>query len=199
MSAAFDRPFAFGELPPSLATSVSTASRAPLATLPLADVQLDARGRVLVADLVRAARRADSDSARLLVVTSVDLAVPECASLFGFTDRRRGVAVVSTARLEDQDSARASARLGNVIAHEAGHLDGLAHCESDRCLMHTASTVEELDRRPEARCGRCPRAGMFRRRVLAAAALVGLVGASVLTLDTLGTALLGPSLELPFT
>jgi hypothetical protein len=93
----------------------------------------------------------------LLLVTSRDLALRGCLSLFGYADRRRGVAVVSTFRLSGDGEDRLAARLTNVIAHERGHLDGLRHCRAEGCVMHPVQSVRDLDARPVERCARCRR------------------------------------------
>jgi hypothetical protein len=93
---------------------------------------------------------------RLLVLTDRDLLIPEVESLFGFSDWRRQVAIVSTVRLASPDAAQWRHRVANAIAHEAGHLDGLQHCPHV-CLMRPASGAIELDTRPDTACGRCPR------------------------------------------
>jgi hypothetical protein len=157
---------------------------------------------VSVSELLAAAGRVAGTGGRMLVLTSCDLRIPECETLIGFADRRRQVAVVSTARLNERDvpsMERTARRVGNAIAHEAGHLDGLAHCGVPGCLMHPITTAEEIDARADGACGRCPHTGMARRRILAATAFLGIVGTGVLSLDRVGTALFGSDLVIPFT
>jgi hypothetical protein len=120
-----------------------------LCSCPRLPPMLDASGRVPARRLVR-------ENPQTLILTSSDLAVPGCNSAFGFADRRRQAAVVSTARLGGPGSP-ARERLAKVIAHERGHLRGLSHCRAQGCVMRPARTVEDLDTRGLAPCGCCPR------------------------------------------
>lgn len=116
---------------------------------------------------------------RLLLVTERDLTLPWCESLFGYADRGRGVAVVSTFRLRGGDEARTAARLAKVIEHERGHLDGLGHCRMKGCVMAPAGRVEDVDARGLQRCERCrrPRAS-WKAKAAAVAVCVLMVAAA---------------------
>jgi len=117
----------------------------------------------------------------VIAVTAHPLATRECASLMGFSDRRRGVAVVSLAGLDaDTGPSRSEAtqtpgvgvragveprpggdssvsiRVHNLIAHELGHLRGLAHCSTEGCVMNPVRKPHELDHRSPDPCGSCP-------------------------------------------
>jgi hypothetical protein len=105
-----------------------------------------------VADALRAFRP-DAAAPRVLVVTSRDLVKRGLHRLYGFSDRRRRVAIVSTFQLGSDP-----ARVANVIAHELGHLDGLRHCRTPGCLMSPARSVHDIDARAGRPCGSCPRA-----------------------------------------
>lgn len=79
---------------------------------------------------------------------------------FGEASVERGVAVCSVARFgppfcEDRPGERQSAMLRRcckVVAHEVGHMLGLAHCVGYRCLMNGSSTLAESERRPLHLC-----------------------------------------------
>jgi predicted Zn-dependent protease len=104
--------------------------------------------------LLRRAADACQSSERLLIVTERDLRMRSLQSLFGFANRRRRVAVVSTARLGNSGNPLlATRRLRNVAAHELGHLKGLHHCDGPQCVMKAVTTPEEIDRRPLKPCG----------------------------------------------
>ena len=107
----------------------------------------------------------------VVVVTGTALATRECASLLGFSDRRRQLAAVSLAGLgqpgtEEEHRPGSSIRwsrdallrrrIQNLIAHESGHLRGLAHCSNPGCLMKPVKAARELDERSFAPCGHCP-------------------------------------------
>jgi archaemetzincin len=117
---------------------------------------MDADGRFRAECMVRSfAPRAPETCT--LVLTGRDLSAGNRSWVFGYADRRRAVAVVSTCRIcvpgDPQVTAR---RLRGVIAHELGHLRGLAHCPTPGCVMHAARNPAELDSRRDRPCGRCP-------------------------------------------
>lgn len=101
------------------------------------------------------AQRCAPEGEQLVLLTPLDLEMRGCGSLFGYADRRRGVAVVSTFRLGADGEQRLAARMMNVIEHERGHLDGLKHCRTAGCIMNAAQCVEDVDDRGLARCARC--------------------------------------------
>ena len=150
--------------------------------------------------LLRLAARACQSSEQLLIVTERDLQIRPLQSLFGFANRRRGVAVVSTARLGDSgDPLLATRRLRNIAAHELGHLKGLRHCHGPQCVMRPVTTSEEIDRRPLESCGRCPtRAGWIRRMVGVAAAVV-ILAVAVAGIDRIASLTASPAPDFPFT
>jgi hypothetical protein len=58
-------------------------------------------GPIIAKRLVRLLASEREGTDRLLVVTDGDIRVPPLRGLFGYADRRKGIAVVSTARLRD--------------------------------------------------------------------------------------------------
>ncbi len=127
---------------------------------------------------VLAAQRS-SKGEHLILITPLDLAQRGCESLFGYADRRRGIAVVSTYRLGADGESRLAARLMNVIEHERGHLDGLKHCRGAGCIMSVARCVEDLDARGLERCAQCLRSKpAWRARTVAAAVCILAVAAA---------------------
>ncbi len=134
-------------------------------------------GRISVRRLLDA--QPSAAAGPLVLVTSRDLSLHGCESLFGYADRRRGVAVVSTFRLSADGEARLTARLANVIAHERGHLDGLSHCNSEVCIMRPSQSVRDVDARGLERCPRCRRPRRAWKVQVAAAVFPVLVLAAV--------------------
>jgi hypothetical protein len=134
-----------------------------------------------------------------LIVTDRDLAMPGCASLFGYADRARRIAVISTNRLDDLvGTEQLRSRVHNAIAHEWGHLRGLSHCRSARCVMRPAREPEDLDRRPETLCPRCAGGG-WAARIRRSVAACLFLGSIVATLNVVPDYLIGPPPEMPFT
>ncbi len=88
-----------------------------------------------------------------LLITTQDLALPGFASLFGYADRDRGIAVISTFHLGDGACLRH--RMENEMAHELGHLHGRRHCLAADCVMRPVTAAAELDSRPSTLCAEC--------------------------------------------
>lgn len=138
----------------------------------------DRLGRVSVEEVARAHRQPEG-TPPLLLLTSHDLFLSGCHSLFGFASARDQVAIVSSARLGREGDERRRTRLANVIAHERGHLDGLRHCPTRGCVMSRAQSVADIDARGLEPCGRCPRASHRLVGALAAVAVLVLLIAAM--------------------
>ena len=134
----------------------------------------DEEGRLNVDETMRAFEPPRNQPEPVVVLTSHDLAKRGCQSLFGYSDRARRVAVVSTFRLAETPE-RLRARAANVIAHELAHLGGLKHCRVPGCLMHPVTLPAEIDGRAGTPCGRCPRSGWRLPRQAAGAIAAGCV------------------------
>ncbi len=100
----------------------------------------------MLADLKR------QDWKRTLGVVDVDLYVPELNFVFGEADMKRGVALVSLARLRPLGSTEDSKalfikRAATEGVHELGHTYGLRHCDNSHCVMWFSNTLAETDRK----------------------------------------------------
>ena len=99
----------------------------------------------------------------ILLVSPNDLAVRGQDFVFGLARESVGVAVVSTARLDNGYYGRTSedtdlaGRVAKEGAHEIGHLFGLEHCPDVECVMFPPRTLGELDRKKLAFCMSCGR------------------------------------------
>jgi archaemetzincin len=120
--------------------------------------QTDARA---ILDTVSIFRQRKGISGLLLLVCGTDLFAEGYTALFGLARPSSGVAVVSTARLDnafygrDHDDGDLTGRTVKEGAHEIGHLLGLDHCENPECIMHNPLTLDDLDRKREAFCTGC--------------------------------------------
>jgi len=74
--------------------------------------------------------------------------------VFGLAQPALKTAVVFTARLRGPLFGE---RLAKEITHEAGHLYGLGHCSSPRCVMYFSNTLLDTDRKSVFFCERCRR------------------------------------------
>jgi hypothetical protein len=156
---------------------------------------IDGRGRLRVQELMESVASQNPERRPILIVSDKDLYLRPLSSLFGFADRQRRIAIVSTFRIGGGDTA--NARLRNEIEHEWGHLTGLQHCRAENCLMRPVSRAEDLDTRPASLCDRClaPRSRNT-GRVAAAIAFLVLLTAGFNYVPPL---VMGPSFQMPFT
>jgi archaemetzincin len=102
-----------------------------------------------------------ADAFCVLGITAHDLFPhPIVSFAFGEASAACRVGVVSVARYgppfcEDapgRERGEMLKRCSRVIAHEIGHIAGLAHCVYFRCLMNGSSSLAESDRRPLHLC-----------------------------------------------
>lgn len=107
------------------------------------------------------AQSVPSDSATILGVTDVDLAIPMLTFLFGQAQFEGPVAVISMCRLHQEfyglpareDLLRE--RTVKEALHELGHTFGLVHCSDPTCAMSLATHIELVDSKTERYCARC--------------------------------------------
>jgi archaemetzincin len=98
---------------------------------------------------------------RVVGVAEVDLAITGRTFVFGYAHLTDGMALYSTARLDEtwygrtRDEALVAKRVLRTLAHELGHTFGVPHCEEPRCLMRAVSFVENLDALPVRFCPGC--------------------------------------------
>jgi len=102
--------------------------------------------QLLTTDILDALRgRAPADAYCLLAVTDIDLyPEPSWNFVFGQASAADRVGVYSMARYQPAVEPRSL----KVMAHEVGHMFGLAHCVHYECLMNGSNHLEESDRRP---------------------------------------------------
>ena len=110
-----------------------------------------------VLEWVVAERPAEAD--RVLALTDVDLFIPVLTFVFGEAQLGGAAAVVSTARLRDQITARAprvlTARVLKECVHELGHTFGLVHCDSAECAMARSGNTAAVDAKRLTLCPEC--------------------------------------------
>jgi len=104
---------------------------------------------------------------KILCVTSLDLFVPVLTYVFGEAQLNGKVAVVSTFRLDETlygfpaNASLLQHRLYKEALHELGHAFGLVHCRNYQCVMHSSTSVEEIDVKGEAFCDECKEIAPF--------------------------------------
>ena len=96
-----------------------------------------------------------------LAVVDFDLFVPILTFLFGEAQHDGAVGIVSTCRLRDEfygldpSPHLLQERFLKESVHEVGHIRGLGHCSTHRCVMNTSATVDEIDEKSVLFCRRC--------------------------------------------
>ncbi len=152
MNARFAEAVLLGDISPELLTDQSIPVRRCL----VPPDAIDERGRLSVETILRFGEQVRNSKDSTLLLTDLPLKMTPFVSIFGYTQRRKRLAVVSTAGLVNVDQPnRLSSRLQNVLAHELGHLSGLRHCKDRRCVMRPVIDASELDQRPLVPCTTC--------------------------------------------
>ncbi len=101
------------------------------------------------------------DYEKIIVITQLDLFVPVLTFVFGEAQLSGKAAIVSTSRLHNEfyglekDEMKLLQRFKKELLHELGHTFGLKHCRDWFCVMHSSSTVDEVDIKGEDYCHAC--------------------------------------------
>jgi len=155
------------ELIPPLATSLSTAFQSSVETTPGNGFDPSfafdfGRNQYNSTAVISAALERFRDaSGKILCVTDVDLFVPVLTFVFGEAQLQGTVAVVSTFRLNEtlyglpENPRLLEERLIKESVHELGHTFGLIHCRDYNCVMHSSTSVEEIDVKGVEFCEAC--------------------------------------------
>jgi archaemetzincin len=134
------------------------------ARIDLAPFYDDARGQYNSTSLIFYVREHVAPAfpgAALLAVVPHDLFIPILTFVFGEAEFEGTVAAVSHHRLDNRryglppDRALLEQRLEKEALHELGHIYGLFHCRSGRCVMRTSTSVEEIDLKEGEFCASC--------------------------------------------
>ena len=115
------------------------------------------------ATLVLAAlvRQRNEAGAKMLGVIAADLFLPVLTFVFGQAQLDGPGAIVSTFRLRSEfyglpsDEGVLVERTIKECVHELGHAFGLVHCEAYDCVMHSSTTVDEVDLKRSEFCAQC--------------------------------------------
>jgi archaemetzincin len=96
------------------------------------------------------------DAVCYLAITMADIYPDEQWNfVFGQASLSNRVGVYSMARYFPASQTLALRRSCKVLAHEVGHILGLAHCKTYQCAMNGSNSLEESDHRPLRLCPTC--------------------------------------------
>jgi archaemetzincin len=98
------------------------------------------------------ADRVPADAIALLGLTDRDLFARGKNYVFGEGSYENRAGIHSLARLETPDAALFTRRTFRLATHEIGHLLGIDHCVTHRCVMQGSNTLDESDRHPLHLC-----------------------------------------------
>lgn len=90
-----------------------------------------------------------------LVITDYDIYHPGYNFLFGLALPKSKKAVVSLYRLRSDDFCLELERIIKESIHELGHILGLNHCWTPRCVMNFSNTIWEVDEKNTRFCNKC--------------------------------------------
>ena len=93
---------------------------------------------------------------RALIVTDVDLYAPDLNFVFGLADAKKGIGIISIARLKtDGNVAILYERALKEAAHELGHSWNIPHCPSPKCIMFFSGSLADTDKKRDSFCYKC--------------------------------------------
>ena len=108
-----------------------------------------------------AIKQTDTLDGKVIIVTKVDLFIPVLTFVFGEAQLNGRHSIVSLCRLHEEfytgktDEALLLKRTLKEILHELGHNFGLKHCSDWDCVMHSSTSIEEVDIKGDNYCKVC--------------------------------------------
>ena len=103
----------------------------------------------MVIDEIAKQMTIDTVEERVLVVTDADLYAPDSDFVFGAADAKKGICVISLARLKNESQI-----LKEAVC-ELGRSRGLDYCKDPRCVMHFSKDISDIDRKKNKFCHHC--------------------------------------------
>ena len=98
---------------------------------------------------------------KALVVSDVDLYVPQLNFIFGEAELGGYFAIISLTRLRQsfyglpENRTLLLERMVKEAIHELGHTYGLRHCPHPECVMHFSNSLQDTDRKEASFCPHC--------------------------------------------
>ncbi|OGU30275.1 MAG: hypothetical protein A2057_14565 [Ignavibacteria bacterium GWA2_35_9] len=110
-----------------------------------------------------AIKKTNNLDGKVLILTDVDLYIPVLTFVFGEAQLNGKHSIVSVCRLHEEfyyertDENLLRERTMKEIFHELGHNFGLKHCADWDCVMHSSTSIEEVDIKGNNYCKNCER------------------------------------------
>jgi len=110
-----------------------------------------------------AIKKTDDLNGKVLILTEADLYIPVLTFVFGEAQLNGKHSIVSVCRLHEEfyseitDENLLKERTLKEIFHELGHNFGLKHCADWDCVMHSSTSIEEVDIKGNYYCKKCER------------------------------------------
>jgi len=98
---------------------------------------------------------------KIILLTELDLYVPVLTFVFGEAQLNGKHSIVSVCRLHEEfysgttDDNLLLSRTVKEVLHELGHNFGLKHCDDWDCVMHSSTSIEEVDIKGGGYCKVC--------------------------------------------
>jgi archaemetzincin len=98
---------------------------------------------------------------KIIGVVGIDLFIPVLTYVFGEAQLNGNYSLISIFRLHEElysgqsDNNLLQQRIIKEILHELGHNFGLIHCKDWSCVMHSSSSIEEVDIKGITYCSHC--------------------------------------------
>lgn len=103
----------------------------------------------------------DTSVETALIITDVDLYYKDFNFVLGLADKSKPVCVISLARLKNEfyglksDNKLLFERALKESLHELGHVWGIDHCPSPKCVMYFSNTISDTDKKKASFCREC--------------------------------------------
>ncbi len=101
------------------------------------------------------------ESCKVVGIVKYDLFIPVLTYVFGEAQLDGRFSIISIFRLHEEfysgksDNNLLKQRTIKEILHELGHTFGLIHCKDWDCVMHSSSSIEEVDIKGKNYCFNC--------------------------------------------
>jgi archaemetzincin len=108
-----------------------------------------------------AIKLSDALNGKVVILTEADLFIPVLTFVFGEAQLNGKHSIVSVCRLHEEfytgktDEDLLLKRTMKEILHELGHNFGLKHCHDWDCVMHSSTSIEEVDIKGDNYCKAC--------------------------------------------